>query len=447
VQRSAKPIRSERANVAVRASSRLLIGAAVVASVAACGCTGAHIRIRDGGVADDGGGPIDRGGSGGEPGDLDAGGSGGQGGVADAGGRGGVAGDGQSGGTMGGAGGGMAGQGGGATTFRVVRVGNGSQALANGVSAPVFVEERQTDGALLGMVALPTSDAGLNHALTMSGSATSEGALSLSADGRFLALAGYAAPPGTASVASSTAAMVGRVVGSIDASGAVDTSTLLTTAFDGNNVRAAVTVDGTGFWAVGAGTTTGGAWFVSLGATGGVQILGTPNNIRCVAIFAGQLMASSNSGGFANVFTIGNGEPKTAGQVATVPPGMPTSGLPQSPFAFVLFDRVAAVAGPDTLYVADDRVPPSGGVQKWTFDGSAWTLVATLNLAVAPVGFRGLTGFASSQDVTLIASTADAALNRLVVFVDDGVTTPSSTVIATAAANMIFRGIAPSPSN
>src|SRR5204862_488216 len=106
-----------------------------------------------------------------------------------------------------------------------------------------------------------------NLPLTNSGSASSEGALSLSGDGRFLVLAGYAAPPGTAGVAGSTTAAVRRVIGRIDAAGIIDTSSLLTTAFSANNVRSAASADGSGFWAAGAGGGTGGIWFIPLGAS------------------------------------------------------------------------------------------------------------------------------------------------------------------------------------
>jgi hypothetical protein len=86
------------------------------------------------------------------------------------------------------------------------------------------------------------------------------------------------------------------------------------------------------------------------------------------------------------------------------------------------------VAGNDTLYLADDVA----GLQKWTFDGISWTEVGTLNLP-APVGFRGVAGFAASGTVTLMASTAESSTDRLVVFVDDGLSAPVGTPVATSA--------------
>jgi hypothetical protein len=330
----------------------------------------------------------------------------------------------------------------GPSTFRVLRLGDGNAALSSAAAA-VFIEERRLDGTLLNAIPLPTLSAGNGHPLTMSGTAVSEGALSLSADGQFLTLAGYSAPPGTAAVASSAAAIVPRVVARIDGAGLVDTSTVLVGAFDGNNVRSATSLDGTGFWAAGAGSSTGGVWFIPLGAMGGVRVLVNPTSVRLVNVFGGQLYGSSNSGTFADVFAIGSGLPVTAAQ-ATPLAGMSPTGA-ASPFAFVFFDRSAAVAGVDTLYVADDRAPPIGGIQKWVFDGTTWTLVATFSVSQNPSGFRGLTGFASPAGVTLIGSTAELSANRLVVLVDDDVTPPSPTVIATAAPSMIMKGVSLSP--
>ena len=62
-----------------------------------------------------------------------------------------------------------------------------------------------------------------------------------------------------------------------------------------------------------------------------------------------------------------------------------------------------------------------------------------------PVGFRGVAGFASGGTVTLMASTAETGTDRLVVFVDDGVSTPVGTPVATSPANTMFRGVALSP--
>jgi hypothetical protein len=320
-------------------------------------------------------------------------------------------------------------------TFRVLRVGDGAAALG-AASAAVFVEERRTDGTLVSTVALPTAASGAMQPFTMAGSATSEGGLALSSSGYYLTAAGYATPPGTASVASTTSSTVVRLAARIDPAGNVDTSTSFSTAESGTNARSAVSVDGAGIWISGAND----VWYGLFGAAtqSGTIVLATPSNVRWLAIFGGQLYGSSGSSGFTDVFAIGAGLPVTANQTATPLPGLPTTGA--SPYGFVLFDLDAGVAGNDTLYLADD----SAGLQKWTFDGSSWNQVTTLNLA-APVGFRGVAGFASAGGVTLMASTAESGTDRLVVFVDDGVSVPTGTPVATSPVNTMFRGVALSP--
>ena len=83
----------------------------------------------------------------------------------------------------------------------VYRVGTGAGALSS-AATPVVLDEFTTAGAPVGSVPLPTAVSGNQRALTSSGSATSEGLLTLSTDGRYLVLTGYNAVPGTAGVAS-----------------------------------------------------------------------------------------------------------------------------------------------------------------------------------------------------------------------------------------------------
>src|SRR5207244_738646 len=67
----------------------------------------------------------------------------------------------------------------------VVRVGDGSTALGS-VATPVFLDEWKTDGTFAQSVPLPTALNGSNRRLTLSGSATTEGLLTRSSNGRYL---------------------------------------------------------------------------------------------------------------------------------------------------------------------------------------------------------------------------------------------------------------------
>jgi hypothetical protein len=359
---------------------------------------------------------------------------------------------GQGGAGQGGAGVGGAGQGGsgGAAaepTFAVLRVGDGAAALTNAATA-AFVEKRTLDGSLFASganpLALPTAAQGAMAPLTFSGTASSEGGLSLSADGEYLVLAGYGAVPGTATVASTSAASVPRVVARIDGALAIDTTTQLNAAFDGNNVRGATSADGAGFWVSGNGSGgTGGVHWVPFGTTSGTQILTAPNSVRQVHVFAGQLYGSSGSGAFVNVFAIGVGLPTGAGAAATSLPGLPVQG--ESPYSFALLDRDPNVSGVDTLYIADDDALGSGGgVQKWTLVGGTWALAATFQQGLTG-GTRGLAAVVTGGGVVILATTTETSQNHVVRLDDDGVSPPTATIVATAPANSVYRGVAIAP--
>ena len=262
----------------------------------------------------------------------------------------------------------------------VVRVASGSSN-----AAAVFLDEYTTAGALVQSIPLPTTDSGAQQTLTLSGSATSEGALLRSVDGRYLTLIGYDAAPGTVSVASSTSAAANRVIARIDANGNVDTSTALTDAFSGTNPRAAVSNSGSEFWITGG---NGVRYAGSVGATTSASLAST--NLRVIGIFGDQLYASSASGAF---------------RLATVGTGVPTSGTqtitnvvtgPTSPYGFFFADLSAAVAGVDTVYIADD----GGQLRKFSLVSGTWTANNTVTLS----SVRTLTGRVSGTSVALYVS-------------------------------------------
>jgi hypothetical protein len=135
-----------------------------------------------------------------------------------------------------------------ATTFApgdvvVYRVGTGSGALGSGGTA-VFLDEYTPSGTLVQSVPLSNAASGSNKPLVASGWAASEGLLTLSADGRYLVATGYDAALGTSKVGSAAAATTPRTVALVDGQGTVNSSTALTDVADGNNVRSAVSADG-----------------------------------------------------------------------------------------------------------------------------------------------------------------------------------------------------------
>jgi hypothetical protein len=334
-------------------------------------------------------------------------------------------------------------------TIFVVRAGDGAAALRSAAAA-VYVEERSTvDGSVIRTITLPATG-GAQNALTQSGSATTEGHINRSTDGRYVVVAGYAADAGTAGIANtanlSSGPATNRVVGRIDSNGVVDTSTLLVDAFSGGssagNPRGVASVEGTAFWVTGTGqSSTGGVYYVALGSTGtAVHLSGT--NLTQAAIADGQLYDTSTS----QVEAVGTGLPTTTGQTTTgIAPGL------SSARGFALVDT-DATAGADTLFIAIDSSSGTTdviNVQKWTFDGTAWTKDAAFQPQLTGVsggssGVRGLTAWVDGGQVHVVATLSGGAGNRLVGFIVDS-ETPTVNVLATADANTQFRGVAPSP--
>ena len=197
----------------------------------------------------------------------------------------------------------------------VVRVGTGTGTLSN-ASTAVFIDEYDpSNGHLVQSIAMPTADAGLQHALTNSGTASSEGELNLSSNSQYLTLVGYDTVPGLSSVSSTTSAATPRTVGVVGVNGTVDTTTALTDFASGNNPRAATSTDGTHIWVAGADSSTGGVRYVSaLGATTSTNLTGSiVKNVHDVEIFNGQLYFGSD---------------KTAQIINAMDVPLPTSGTP-----------------------------------------------------------------------------------------------------------------------
>src|SRR5687768_2785118 len=136
----------------------------------------------------------------------------------------------------------------------VYRIGDGA-GVVSGSSQRVFLDEFTPAGTLVQSVAMPVAASGPHHPLTAS-TATSEGLLTRSADGRFLVVPGYATPPGTTGVAGTSASIVQRTIGIVDAQANIDTTTTLGTATDasglsGANIRGATSNDGVKIWVTG----------------------------------------------------------------------------------------------------------------------------------------------------------------------------------------------------
>jgi hypothetical protein len=311
----------------------------------------------------------------------------------------------------------------------VYRVGTGTGTLSS-TSAAVFIDEYSPTGTLVQSIPMPTTASGSNKPMVASGSATSEGELTLSSDGNLLVATGYDAATGVASIASTASTAVPRVIGLIDGTGKVDTSTALTDADTGNNPRSAVTTDGTTLWLAGAvdiRSTTPGASTSTAVAT---------QNTRQIEIFNNQLYFSSASGSFHTVGTVGTGLPTSGPQTLTALPGTPDNG--GSPYAYVLM-TLGSGSTPDTLYIADNG---NGTVMKFGLVSGNWVAEGSIT---GMSGLTGLTGSGSGGTATLFATTPSHLYKMTDTTGATGTVSGTATSIASAATNEAFRGVAFAP--
>jgi hypothetical protein len=329
----------------------------------------------------------------------------------------------------------------------VHRVGTGSAALSN-AAQPVFLDEFTSSGSLAQSVALPTTSApGLNR-LTESGTATSSGLITRSVDGCYVMVSGYDAALGTASLTGST---VPRVVARVDSSAAVESYAFTDSSYSGDNFRSVASTDGTALWMGGTASAAANAG-VRYGVFGstltGTQVSATITNIRQTHVFDGQVYYSNASGSNARIGVLSPGLPTGSGATMTGLPGIPTSTV--SPYGFALLDLSAAVAGVDTLYLADDA--GGAGIRKYSLVAGTWTA----NGLITAAGARGLAarsvpgvGVEIYSTTGGSGATGGGTLWRVVDTAGYNAT-PSDTsaadnVIATAATNTAFRGVSFAP--
>jgi hypothetical protein len=350
----------------------------------------------------------------------------------------------------------------------VERIGTGTAALSS-AATQISILEVTTAGSLTQTIILPS---GTSDPQTDSGSATSDGYLNTY--GGFVSVPGYNAALGTASVASLNA----KVNSLLDSTGSVAMRTLFpvggpsgttpgtpagVSPFSGNNYRSSIATSGSTFYGVGtaSGTpNTGGVWYFDGSAF--TQVSSTAatvsvTNLRTVEIYNNQLYFASSSGTFLGVSALGTGLPTSGTQTPSL---VVNAGAGASTYGFVMFSTGSQGAGVlDLAYLADDRTGAGGGIQKYSYNGTAWSNSWSLLVGASGtstlqsgtgVGFAGLRGLAGTYDsvlgATLYATTTESNNNRLISIFDPGTTTPSTyTTLQSAGTNFAFRGVDLSP--
>jgi len=314
-----------------------------------------------------------------------------------------------------------------AGNLAVVRAGDGTETLSSHGNS-VFIDQFTTNGTLAGSLAIP--DGGTN-ALVVSGSASSEGGLSLSPDGRLLVLAGYhiAYSNSDSSVAGTGASVVPRALGLLDAAGGFALAGVTSDQFNSNNIRSGTT-DGLGhYWGAGANNAGSGTFYFGLGGPNTIQ--NTVSNSIVIQDLGGNLYFSTAK--------TAPGIWKIVG-TPTTPAGASvflSAGAKASPFAF------AFNPGFTTAYLADDTLSGAGGIQRWDLSNGVWARTYSFT-SLTNVGARGVAVDFSGAPPVIYATTAEATNNRLVSLADTGAGAAVST-LAMAGIEQVFRGVAWAP--
>jgi len=298
------------------------------------------------------------------------------------------------------------------TNLLLLRVGDGATALTNTTGA-ISLLELTRSGTVVQTINVAT------NSLQVSGNATSEGQMSLSPDGSILTIAGYVPPfAGTSSLSSRSAANAPRGYVTVNASGTVSASTILSNTYSTDNIRSGVTVDGSAFWFTGSPGVGSGIMSYSGGATNQMADI----NSRVVKIFNGNLFYSTGAG-VQGIYSI-SGTP-TSSNAAPVSILTGVTGQGTSPYDFAL--------SPDgnTMYVADEGI----GVQKFTFSGSAWSLAYNLTNGLGSSRAFGLEVFFGATNEIFWTSPTNVWS-----VLDEGFAT-NATSIYTPGANYAIRGL------
>lgn len=337
---------------------------------------------------------------------------------------------------------------------------------AGSAAAEVVLRELNFAGQFTGdEVTFRTATAGVQRALTLNGTGTAVGHLTLNSAGQSeLFVGGYDAAPGTLAVQGTNADTTRRVAGRVTVGSlAQNTQTVfqanqngfLVGSYTGDALRSVTSTDGR-TTVVGGGNSNGGS--INLGGTRriGFAVAGTPvdtvlsgptivspagpalNNVRNVNINtfdANRVYASSNQntlgGNFVGISVM---------QANNTALRVIDTGAGSSPFDFQFVSA-------NTVYIADDRsVANGGGLQRWDRVANVWSLSYTLGDGLNNIGLRSLT--VGRENINGVLSTVIFAITgnlpnqatSLVRVTDAGVGSAFS-VLATSSVNSPFRGV------
>lgn len=329
-------------------------------------------------------------------------------------------------------------------------IGTGVGSLSN-AGNPLSVAEYTTTGSLVNTINIPTTG---STAITQSGTATSEGALSRNAPGTRLHFAGYnQSLPNATALANTVATTIPRGAASIGVNGDYSLDISTTTAYSPGNPRSATS---TGSKLLVAGQANSGSE-----PTGGVRsgttlqnaLVTDLSNTRNVRIVNGRIVFSTATAATLvtqGLVTLGDGlDNTTLGQTVRQSLARPTGNTS-------IFDFAVSPDGM-TIYAANDQnvgngtTNDEGGVMRFDFNSTTqqYEWVRTFpTSAPTSTGGRFLVVEWGTPNV-IYATSGGTSNNNLLKITDNGASGAYSTlvgngtitVLATAGANRWFRGI------
>ena len=336
----------------------------------------------------------------------------------------------------------------------ISRLGDGAQTLQVTNGNTIYIDQFDTNGNYVSSVMIPDDTSVNSGALIVAGQDNTGGAaglgeavLTTSPNNTFISLAGYNVTRPYANISGTTisgdnASIEPRGIGLVNGLGYYQLRLRINSSAITGSLRSAYTDDtGTNFWLVGG--SLGVRYFNTGSAGSGVSITGgSGNNNRFVDVFNGNMYfdSATNTGGIFKM----TGAPTTA---------TANSQAISYPVQNQL-NEFAVSSDEKTIYLTSGAIGDSAGsgVERWDLNGVTWTSNKVFSYS-SGLGARGLVvdwnGFtgngASGTGATLYFTTAETNNNKLVKVVD--VASPTTTLLASAVPNQIFRSVKFAPTS
>ena len=297
----------------------------------------------------------------------------------------------------------------------LLRVGDG-QGSVDGSTQPVSLVEYSTDMAeIVNEIPIPSFSfgGGGQSGLTLNGLSEYSGMMNVSADGKWLTIAGMDAQVGNPSVASTSAIQVNRIVAAISGAGEVRMVAQLTDGFSGGEIHSVVTENASTYYVIGSPNgPAGGVRHISAASGKAVSTQISPGALRHITIAKDRsgnkilIQASHSRIEYYNSF------PSTAVKPTPI---IFASGFTGGNGSFVFLDldettKATGLNGLDTLYWVSGT-----DIQKYEWREAGWTWRGAA--VYGPI--RAITARMVDDVVEILAVTNSMPDNHLIKVTDD----------------------------